>query len=532
MDIYRYIDSYKDYIIISVIIAIHSILSIWWVLKDTRPPAWDQSVHMVYALAYFRGYDLVFTSAFYPPGLHLSISPLFTLFGESFNTACFINIFFLAILIVSVYEIGKTLFNREAGLYSALIISFVPMLIMFQRDFLLDFALVSIVALNLYLLLKTNNFHSLNYSLLFGASAGFAILIKWTAIFFILVPFAWVVFQSLKEEKRCSYCDKVVKKKGITNNFYCFCSEGHKKKFKEESKFVLTKQHNLFFSLIAFIVAAGWWYVPNSTNVVNNLLSGQKYWGAIEGDPTGISGFWYYIEAIGIQTCLFISLLIVVGMVFFFIKAEKDKKILIGTSILLPFLVFLITANKDVRYTLPLLIFFVLTTGFMLSSLKRKEIKVIVISAILIIGTIQTSTLTFGCPSFDVPNYVYPQSNAPKQENWRAEEIVNSLPQGSRVLILYNNYHMNWRTLQYYEFLNNKQIRIDGYEAIIRAGRKVTDYEFVLCVEEDISITNEQISQIATANRIFQAQISEFEEIRRFILPNGKELIIYGKTKV
>ena len=274
---YMVIKKYIDYIVLSVIIVVHVALNIWWILNDMRPPAWDQSVHLVFGLAYFRGYDPVFTSGFYPPGLHLSVSPLFALFGESFDTACFINIVFLTILIFAVYEIGKSLFNREAGLYSALLISFIPMFIIFQRDFLLDFALVSIVAMSICLLLKTNNFHSLNYSLLFGASMGFAILIKWTGIFFIIVSVVWVIYQSLKEEKRCSYCDKIIKKKGITNNFHCFCSEGHKKKFKEESKFVLTKQHNLFFSLIIFVVSAGWWYVPNSTNVVNNLLSGQKY---------------------------------------------------------------------------------------------------------------------------------------------------------------------------------------------------------------------------------------------------------------
>lgn len=529
------VKKYIDYIVLSIILIFHSILNIWWILKDTRPPAWDQSVHLIFGLAYFRGYDITTTSNFYPPGLHLSVSPFFALFGESFDTVCFINILFLGVLLFSVYEIGRTLFNREVGLYSALIISFVPILIIFQRDFLLDFALISVVAFSVCLLLKTENFHSLNYSLLFGASVGFAILVKWTAIFFILIPFAWVIYQSLKEERRCSYCNKIVKKKAITSNFYCFCSEGHKRKFKDENRFLLTRQHNLFFSLFVFVVSAGWWYVPNSTDVVKNILSGQKYWGAVEGDPTGIAGFWYYIEAVGIQTSLFITVLIVIGMIFFFIKAEKDRKILIGTSILFPFLVFSMTANKDIRYTLPLLIFFVLVMGFTLSSLKKKQVKTLVISAILIVGIVQISTVSFGCPAFDVPNYIYPSANQPRQEDWKAKEILSSFQEGSHVLILYNQPYMNWRTLQYYNFLYKKQLYIDGYEAIIRGGHRVADYDYVLHVDEDMIITSEQKGHIVNANKIFQSQINEFEEVRRFVLSNKKELIVYkknGKTNI
>ena len=403
--------------------------------------------------------------------------------------------------------------------------------IIFQRDFLLDFALISVVAFSVCLLLKTENFHSLNYSLLFGASIGFAILVKWTAIFFILIPFAWVIYQSLKEERRCSYCNKIVKKKGITNNFYCFCSERHKQKFKDEDRFLLTRQHNMFFSLFVFVVSAGWWYIPNSTGVVKNILSGQKYWGAVEGDPTGIAGFWYYIEAVGIQTSLFISGLIVVGIIFFFIRAEKDKKILMGASILFPFLVFSMTANKDIRYTLPLLIFFVLVMGFTLSSLKKKQVKILAISAILIVGIVQISTVSFGCPVFDVPNYIYPSANQPREEDWKAEEILSSFQEGSHVLILYNQPYMNWRTLQYYNFLYKKQLYIDGYEAIIRAGRKVTDYDFVLYVDEDMNIISEQKGQIADANKIFQTQINGFKEIRKIDLPNIKILGIYKRGK-
>ena len=521
-------------------------MSIWYIIRDTRPPGWDQSVHSILSLAYFRGYDIQTTSNFYPPGFHLTISPLYALFGESYDVGCFINIIFLGILLLSIYGIGRFLFNRETGLISAIIISFIPILIGLQRDFLLDFALISIISLTICLLLKTDNFNNIKYSLLFGISFGFAFLIKWTAIFFIFAPLCWMIWQAAKEKKTCAYCNRPIKTAIlILHNFYRFCCDAHKEYFLEEKKFVLMKEHNLILSFIVFAVISAYWYFPNFL-VFSRLMSGSQYWGNIEGDPTGLMGFWYYIKAVDTQCIQFFSLLLLIGLIVLMFQAERNKKIFIGLSILFPYIIFSLTTNKDTRYTLPILIFLILAVGFMISNINNKKLKSMIIFGIILFGIIQTSTITFGYPEFNVPSYIYPAPNQPKQEDWKADEIldiiqVNSKTNNPNILILYNHAYMNWRTLQYYSFVRidsnfekvlgfiQKNYNIIGYEFINVYPQEILNLDFVLYVKEDRKVVTEQENQIMRANRIFEECISEFEVVDSVILPNKKELFVYKR---
>ena len=531
------IKKYVDYIVISIVLLFHSILNIWYVFKDTLPPSWDQAYHLLFSSAYFHGFDLRTTSNFYPPGAHISAVPLYALFGESYEVACSVNIIFLGILMFSLYGIGKELFNREIGLLSAIFISFIPLLIMLERDFFQDFPLLSIVSLSVFLLLKTNNFNNTLYCGLFAVSVGFATLIKWSAPIFIFIPFCWIFYKAVKEPKVCTYCGKLIKtSKNVIKGFYHFCSERHKKKFVDERKFILTKGHNYIISFVVFITTIGWWYLPNY-NIFGKLMGGQKYWGTIEGKPEVFSfaSFFYYIEAvIEHQAYLVIGTLLLVGLLFLLIKCEKENKLLIGLSILFPYLFFTLIMNKTSRYTIPIFIFLVLCMAFMIASINNKKLKSILVLGIILFGVVQTSTITFGYPKFDVPIYIYPAPNQPNQEDWRVNEVLdiiqsNSETNNPNVLIVYNHAFMNWRTLQYYNFLNQKSTNIYGYEFINVYPQEILNLDFVLYVKEDREVVTEQESQIMRANRIFEDCISEFMVVDSVVLPNKRELYIYKK---
>ena len=531
------IKNYTDYIVISIILLFHSILNIWYIFKDMLPPAWDQAYHLLFSSAYFHGFDVRTTSTFYPPGAHISVVPLYALFGETYEIACSVNIIFLAILLFSIYGIGKILFNREIGLLSAIFISFIPLFIVLERDFFQDFPLLSIVSLSIFLLLKTNNFNNTLYCGLFAVSSGFATLIKWSAPIFIFIPLCWIVYKAIKEPKTCAYCSKLIKStKNIVKGFYHFCSERHKKKFIDERKFILTKGHNFIISFLVFITTIGWWYFPNY-DIFGKLMGGQKYWGMVEGKPEVFSfaSFFYYIEAvIKYQAYLVIGILLLAGLLFLLIKCEKEKKLLIGLSILFPYLFFTLIMNKTSRYTIPIFIFLVLCMAFMVASINSKKLKSTIILGIILFGVIQTSTITFGYPSFNVPNYVYPHPNSPKQEDWKIDEVLdiiqtNSDKPQSNVLILYDYAYINWRTLQYYTFIGNIPYHIQGYEFINARPDLILNFDFVIYVEEDIKAVTEQKSQIMRANEIFEVCISEFEIVDSVMLPNKKELYIYKK---
>lgn len=531
---------YIDYIALSFLFILHSFLDIWFIFRDTRPPSWDQSVHLTLTLAYLRGYNIQTTSSYYPPGFHLSALPFYGLFGQTYDAACLVNILYFGILIFSVYGIGKILFNRETGLCSALIISFIPLLISFRRDFLIDFALVSIISLVIYLLLKTNNFHNLKYSLLFGAGLGFAVLVKWTAIFFIFVPLCWVLWQCIKEPKHCAFCGRLLypSKKAIRNGFLVFCSERHKQKFLKEGKFVLTNVHNFIFAILIFVFVAGFWYLPNFS-IFTRLAKASSYYGAVEGDPTGLMGFWYYINAVNLQSYLFFSVLMLIGLLVFFLKSKdinKAKKFLIGFSILFPFFIFSITGNKDTRYTLPILIFLVIAVSYCIASLKAPK-RILVLGVICLVGILQLSTVTFGLPLVQAPHNIYPAPVYPHQEDWQVKNILNTLSANTQnspanVLMLYNHPYINWRTLEFYAFRENLPFRIYNYEFISSYPTEISSFDFVLYAFDE-RIANQTIQQqmLKNANCIFASHLNEFKKIKEIELPNSVNAQVYKNMK-
>jgi hypothetical protein len=108
------------------------------------------------------------------------------------------NSFCLLILLLSVYGIGATLYNRATGILAAFLVSFFPMVYGYSRVMMLDFPLACTVALSFFLLFKTGQFQSRVYSICLGLAAGLAMLTKETALSFIAVPFLCYFFSSYK----------------------------------------------------------------------------------------------------------------------------------------------------------------------------------------------------------------------------------------------------------------------------------------------------------------------------------------------
>jgi len=106
------------------------------------------------------------------------------------------NMFFFLILLLSVYGIGSLLFDNMTGLLSSLLVSIFPLVFGHARIAMLDYPLMCMVALSFYLLIKTDWFSSLFYSVLFGLSCGLSQLTKEAAVFFLFAPFIYYVVHS------------------------------------------------------------------------------------------------------------------------------------------------------------------------------------------------------------------------------------------------------------------------------------------------------------------------------------------------
>ncbi len=107
------------------------------------------------------------------------------------------NVFYFAILLVSVYHIGKACHSRGAGLMSATLVSLMPATYGGWRTIGLDFPALCVTPAAVLFLLRSERFSRPREVLLFGVTAGLAILTKVQVAFFLVPVAATVLLQAL-----------------------------------------------------------------------------------------------------------------------------------------------------------------------------------------------------------------------------------------------------------------------------------------------------------------------------------------------
>lgn len=163
----------------------------------------DRMYHLVSSLAYYdilkagvnpaSLFEVLTLSGYYPPLVHLTVTVSYALFGVSADVAAMTNSLYLVLFLLAVYGIGERLAGPWIGLASAVLASLFPIVFSMSRYLYIDFALASLVAVNVCLLLRSEGFRRRGYSLLYGLSFGLGMLVKWTFVVFALAPLAVVL---------------------------------------------------------------------------------------------------------------------------------------------------------------------------------------------------------------------------------------------------------------------------------------------------------------------------------------------------
>ena len=108
--------------------------------------------------------------------------------GTSIPTLRNLNLVFLALLLVSVYAIGRRVHSRRAGLLAAALVTLYPALYGESRQFGVDFPGTAITAAGVALLLYTERFSRLRTCLLLGLLVGLGVLLRPQICFFLAGP--------------------------------------------------------------------------------------------------------------------------------------------------------------------------------------------------------------------------------------------------------------------------------------------------------------------------------------------------------
>lgn len=154
--------------------------------RDTIPPLHDANICYTESLRYFRVFasdfslsdlQVLFSNAnFYPPLYMLAPLPLYFIFGPSADVMVMFNLFYLFILLIAVYKIAYFVYDKSAGIFSVAILLTFPAILGFSRITHMNIALTSILALNVYFLLRAENYRKRNFSIWAGITAGIGCL--------------------------------------------------------------------------------------------------------------------------------------------------------------------------------------------------------------------------------------------------------------------------------------------------------------------------------------------------------------------
>jgi 4-amino-4-deoxy-L-arabinose transferase-like glycosyltransferase len=147
---------------------------------------------------------------------------LFGIFSNFFANPLFAGRFVSLLLgllsTIGIYYTGKDLFNKKIGLLSALLYIFIPIFVLFDRQALLESAVICSNIWSFYFLnLVLSEKRIIKYEILTGVALGLGFLSKSTAALFLITTVVILLFYFIKTKKQ-TYLKRLV---GITLTFVC-----------------------------------------------------------------------------------------------------------------------------------------------------------------------------------------------------------------------------------------------------------------------------------------------------------------------
>ena len=371
-------------------------VTLWfWLAIDTRPPAWDESIHLGVSLDYAdaiaagRWKRMLEPAYFnYPPLYHLGLVPALKsargqhLDGKSIiNRAIFSNEIYLVLLGVALFLIGLRLDGPAAGFAAGVFGTAAPFVTELSHYPLIDLALSAWVAWAFYALIETEYFSRWVPTLLFGLFCAIGTLTKWSFFTYVLLPAAWIAARGL-----------------------------------------LRKQWaKPLAALAVFLIMILPWYLHNAIPVFNRVIGCAKM-GASEGDPAvGSLASWLYYPLTAVsQLHAGLALLALAGIVAAFSK--RERWIVLGWG-LLPMVLWSFVSNKDFRYSAPCLGALAILAATAIP--RRGRIILMTLCAAVLWGQFNycfgTESFAFHWNGVDVPIW---DPHPPRMEDWKQSDIA------------------------------------------------------------------------------------------------------------
>lgn len=319
-----------------------------WLMLDKSVPAWDQSNHLAYSLEYLRALqnpNLIsgewwrqfwMLSNKYPPLTYLISVPFQQIWGLGNDQALLTNFVYSAVLIFSVYIIGKTLFNPEIGLWGAAFSVLFPRLYQTRLQFLLDTPLLVLTiacfaCLTLWKVAQ-NRRDQWIYTIIFGVCLGLGLLTKQSILFYLIGPILYLNISYL---------------------------------WKREWERMLQFLTSCIISIFIWFP----WYRTNFIYLFSTAQNSNAIPAALEGDPSvnTFAAWTYYGQDLPLAVSWVLLIVPIVGLLLHLFGLFSNKSLLIEGKKAFPSIIWLsiyfistylicsALYNKDSRYIMPYL---------------------------------------------------------------------------------------------------------------------------------------------------------------------------------
>ena len=331
--------SHKQILLLAIIFFGITLSTIIWTEKNKTPPPWDPADHISAAYDYYQSLanlrfsdfarDFFSMPHFYAPLVHIVTAMVFLVFGASLLTGIFINFISLALILGSVSWIARMVYSdgetRESssvywpGLLAALMAVCYHFSAWLVHDAFLDYPLIAIVTLSFALLIRAGDFKDRRRALAFGVVVGLGMLAKQTFPFFFIFPALYVTIRVLiGRDRRAIF--------------------------------------NLALAAAVAAAIASTWYIPHLDDVIAIYKVNQV--GAVNENEAPLltlgSNLFYVHALLSTQIQVPFGALFLFGLIHSLVRHRKAS-LLLHLWILSGVVSFTFVANKDARYTVPIL---------------------------------------------------------------------------------------------------------------------------------------------------------------------------------
>jgi hypothetical protein len=502
---------------------------------NTIPPHMDLANHMTSALKYhqvmsdfFQQPDLLSFKSIkavlrnlvevdqnvYPPLFPFVASFAVFFAGSSIKWLAMTQVFFMAILLYTLYQIGKKLRDEESGILAGVMILLYPMVFGSSREFMLEFPLLAITALSCYFLLYSEEFHNHTFTVLFGLSIGLGMLTKMTYVSYIVGPLGYVTWLVISKIRG----GKVQPAEGVRR----FC--------------------RLLVALVLGLLLAGLWYVPNYSSFLSNFRNITSL------NPTGLSIFdvdslLYFLNAmIEYQIGLPFFILFIYGLSRLGRSVNKTHAWFLLVWAFSIYLIHTFATHKNNYQDIGILLPVGIISAIAISTLRQW--KKAIVTLVLLFGFLQFATLSLPEPwlakrlgKFEWAGHYH--VSFPRSEDWKIEDALRSLgDQTAKVAVISDHGVINGTTIRFYvSSLRLPLVPFPCHE-LVGERKDLRTFDFVITKSDTDWLPRGPKGAACFGGvadyLVFLKQLEDkngnFSIFSRTPLPDGSEMLIYKRV--